>query len=72
MMNSLFTGTKKFYQVLTWVYSIAVLLPLIRYTRYRRAHDPSVREKIHTAPLDNIQKTFTPYDVINYENALQL
>ena len=38
------------------VYSIAVLLALLGYTPYRRAHDRSVLEKIHTAPLEQNTK----------------
>ena len=59
-------------KVLPWVYSIAVLLALFGYTRYRRAHDRSVLDKIQTAPLDNTHKTFTPYDMYDFEKSVTI
>ena len=60
-MNSHFTRS-------TWVYSIAaVLLALFGHSRYRLAHDRSVVEKTHTT-----QKTFTPYDMYDFEKSVTL
>ena len=62
-MTSHFTRTKKYF--LGVLNSSTFSTFWVWYTRYRRAHDRSVLEKIHTAPLDNTQKTFTPYDMMS-------
>ena len=67
-MNSHFTRIKKYF--------LGVLnsstFSTFGYTRYRRAYDPSVLEKIHTAPLDNTHKTFTPYDMYDFEKSVTI
>ena len=67
IINSNFTRTA----LTSWVYSIAVLLALFGYTRYRRAHDRSVLEK-NTQHYLIIHETFTPYDMYDFDKSVTI